>query len=181
MSMQLGIFILGILSGWGMEWLVVRFFIPNPCRKADAALQACRKENGLLRSQLNATKAALEPAPEPVPDVTVAEPAEIVPEAAIAEPAAVVKPAEADVSAEVPTSDDFSKLAGIGPKLAETMQAANIRTYAQLAAMDMDGLNSRLSGVRFSKASAETWPAQAGFAERDDWEGLKAYQASLKA
>jgi len=191
---MLGVFILGILSGWGMEWLIVRFFIPNPCRKADATLQACRKENESLRRTASEVKAAeVKVAEVKVAEVKVASlqtpPAptvaaeDVAAEPTVTEdvPAPVVEVALVVADEALVADDDFSKLAGIGPKLAETMKAANISTYAQLAVMSLDELTGRLSGIRFSKTVAETWPIQAGFAERGDWEGLKAYQASLKA
>lgn len=189
----LGVFILGILSGWLLEWIFVQLFVPNPHKKLEKTLQASRQEvanlqqqNSALRAELTAAKTALSqavvtpvPAPQPAPAVDLTpEPSQ--PLIAVA-PAAATK--DAVVEALEATVDDMTRLTGIGPKLAEAMNAAGITQYSQLAAMPLDTLNERLatSGIRYSKAVAETWAAQAKLAAAADWEGLKTYQAALKS
>lgn len=89
------------------------------------------------------------------------------------------------VTAPEPSSaekDDLTKLSGIGPKLAEAMNNAGIKHYTQLAELSVETVAERLasSGIRYSKASAESWAKQANLASEQDWDGLKVYQATLK-
>lgn len=191
MSQLVGIFIVGVLSGWLIEWVFVRLFVPNPAAKLETALQNLRKENAVLQQQNRELQATLKPMPAPVPvnepvTVEVAEAvAVVVAETVQAEIAVVEASTEAVVTEPSMTSsnDDLSRLSGIGPKLAEAMNAAGVTSYAQIATMDTEALTQALAGctVRYSKAAAETWAAQAKLAMAGDWAGLKAYQASLKA
>ncbi|MBU0656822.1 MAG: hypothetical protein KJ914_17005 [Gammaproteobacteria bacterium] len=208
MSKIAGIFILGVLAGWLIEWIFVRLFVPNPKKKVEAALQTARKENEVLQKQVRELQASTaapqvavaakpvkpevvaETAPvEPVPAVvaTVAEVAEVA-ESAPAEPEIQAEPTVESVeptpSAAVENgADDLTKLSGIGPKLAEAMKAAGINRFGQVASMGADEVGERLatSGIRYSKTVAESWAAQAKLAETGDWGGLKRLQASLKA
>lgn len=190
MSKFVGIFILGVLAGWVVEWIFVRLFVPNPKKKVELALQASRKEIDNLQKQNSELKTALASAatvavaiPEPAAPVAAIVTAvpEIAPEPEQTVAAAVDEKLE-QVSATA-ADDDLTKLSGIGPKLAEAMQAAGINGYAPLAAIGVDELGERLSssGIRYSKAFAESWAAQAKLAEAGDWEGLKAFQTALKS
>ncbi len=175
MSKLVGVFILGILCGWLIEWIFVRLFVPNPKKKLEIALQASRKENGTLQQQNRTLQAEL----------TVAKAAKIeqvttpAPQTHL-ETVAAVEPEIATVTDNVP--DDLTKLSGIGPKLAEAMQANGIKRYAELAALTTDNLNEKLasSSIRYSKAFAESWAEQAKLAAANDWDGLKTYQQTLK-
>ncbi|MDD5392709.1 MAG: helix-hairpin-helix domain-containing protein [Thiothrix sp.] len=189
MSALLGVFILGILSGWLMEWIFVRLFVPNPKKKVELALQASRKEVENLQKQNRELQASLKavavPAVAPVaveaePIVEVEVP---VAEAVVEELESVAETLEAEAPAvEAAKDDDLTRLGGIGPKLAEAMNAAGITTYAQIAAMSSDELSKSLSesGVRYNKTAAETWAAQAKLAAEGDWKGLKDFQAQNK-
>lgn len=225
-SQSLGVFILGILAGWVVEWIFVRLFIPNPGKNAEAVLQASRKEVEGLQQKNHELQAALVAAqsdaaeaiaaslkisePEPAsieahPIAPEAKSASTIEEVVEAEPAvkieadtnpapimeateaklAATPPAEIPVIADTSnddSKDDFTRLAGIGPKLAEAMYVAGIGRYAQLAELTVDELSERLapSGIRYSKATAESWASQAKWAAAEDWDGLKKFQASLK-
>ena len=74
--------------------------------------------------------------------------------------------------------DDLTKIEGIGPKIEEILNSNNINTYKLLMKSDRDTLKSHLDqeGSRFDKNEPETWPLQAGMAERGEWEELKIYQ-----
>ena len=199
MSQLAGIFILGVLSGWLLEWIFVRLFVPNPNRKLETALQASRKEASALQQQnreLQAALTATKAAPS-TPIVEVVAPAApetpetpAVAEESVDAPMPVAETVvEASTAAEpVPTTaeqsdDDLTRLTGIGPKLAEAMKAAGICTYAQLTTMSVEDVNQALAGsnIRYNKASAESWAEQATLAAAGDWKGLKAHQATLKA
>lgn len=204
MSKIAGIFILGVLAGWLVEWIFVRLFVPNPKKKFGADLQAVRKENEVLQQQVNdlqtSLAAAKEAAAKPVePATTVAPvPVEEPKPVAEAESVAEVAPVEPEIQVEtkpepvaepapvveaVDGEDDLTKLNGIGPKLAEAMKSAGIKRFGQIASMGTDELGERLSssGIRYSKTVAESWAAQAKLAEAGDWDGLKSFQASMKA
>ena len=197
MSQLAGIFILGVLSGWLLEWIFVRLFVPNPNRKLETALQASRKEASALQQQnreLQAALTAAKAAPS-APSVEVVAPAtpETLETPAVAESVDAPMPvaetvveastvAESALTAEQ-SDDDLTRLTGIGPKLAEAMKAAGICTYAQLTTMSVEDVSQALasSNIRYNKASAESWAEQATLAAAGDWKGLKAHQAALKA
>lgn len=195
MSQLAGIFILGVLSGWLLEWIFVRLFVPNPNRKLETALQASRKEASALQQQnreLQAALTAAKAAPS-APSVEVVAP-EVLETPAVAETVDAPMPVaetvvEVSTAAEpAPTTaeqsdDDLTRLTGIGPKLAEAMKAAGICTYAQLTTMSVEDVSQALAGsnIRYNKASAESWAEQATLAAAGDWKGLKAHQAALKA
>ena len=198
MSQLAGIFILGVLSGWLLEWIFVRLFVPNPNRKLETALQASRKEASALQQQnreLQAALTAAKAAPSAPPSVEVVAPAapEVLETPAVAESVDAPMPvaetvvevstaAEPELTAEQ-SDDDLTRLTGIGPKLAEAMKAAGICTYAQLTTMSVEDVSQALAGsnIRYNKASAESWAEQATLAAAGDWKGLKAHQAALKA
>lgn len=194
MSLLIGSFVLGILSGWLMEWIYVTFFISKNFpsleqdEKAtqDPALQAALDKQQQLQQQLQqlqesltaaqATIARLEQLP-PLPTNGVntpvnAESVAVTPVTAEAVPVnTVIKP------------DDLTRLKGIGPRLAQIMQNAGIHTYEQLMNMSGKELANALepSGILFSRAIVESWPVQAKLAAAGDWDGLRKYKSTLKA
>ncbi|WP_422756127.1 hypothetical protein [Micromonospora sp. WMMD708] len=100
----------------------------------------------------------------PVPDSTPVSdgaPADSAPvaDSAPASPDAVV--AEVAAAQDEPV-DDFRRIQGVGPKMAAALQAAGIRSYRQLAALDETSLREtiRAAGLR-ATASLATWPQQA--------------------
>lgn len=197
MSQLAGIFILGVLSGWLLEWIFVRLFVPNPNRKLETALQASRKEASALQQQNRELQAALTAAKAAPSASSVEVVAPAAPETfetpAVAETVDAPMPV-AETVVEVSTAaeptltaeqsdDDLTRLTGIGPKLAEAMKAAGICTYAQLTTMSVEDVSQALAGsnIRYNKASAESWAEQATLAAAGDWKALKAHQAALKA
>jgi len=79
--------------------------------------------------------------------------------------------------------DDFSYLDGVGPKISATLRSAGIKTFAKLAAKEVDDIREILmaenpSLLRLSDPT--TWPEQAGMAADGRWEKLKALQEGLK-
>ncbi|MDQ0365422.1 helix-hairpin-helix domain-containing protein [Catenuloplanes indicus] len=58
--------------------------------------------------------------------------------------------------------DNLTKIAGLGPKSAQALQAAGITTYAELAAAGEAGVRAALTaaGIR-ATASVPNWPVQA--------------------
>lgn len=79
--------------------------------------------------------------------------------------------------------DDFSYLDGVGPKISAILRSAGVKTFAKLAAKEVDDLREILvaenpSLLRLSDPT--TWPEQAGMAAEGRWENLKALQEDLK-
>jgi NADH-quinone oxidoreductase subunit I len=84
-------------------------------------------------------------------------------------------------AAEPAKPDDLTKIEGVGPKIAELLQAADITTYAQLAAAGVDRLKKILAdgGPNFQLADPTTWPEQAKLAAAGDWSALETLQDEL--
>ena len=79
--------------------------------------------------------------------------------------------------------DDFSHLDGVGPKISATLRSAGVKTFAKLAAKEVDDIKKILvaknpSLLRLSDPT--TWPEQAGMAADGRWENLKALKEGLK-
>jgi ribosomal protein L30 len=97
-----------------------------------------------------------------------------------AAPAAVVEEPTSAAESAAPAADDLTVIEGIGPKIAEVLQAAGVHTFDDLAAMDIDNLTEILQAANLRLASPETWAEQAQLAAAGDWDGLKQLQDQLK-
>ncbi|MDB4292033.1 50S ribosomal protein L21 [Maribacter sp.] len=91
-----------------------------------------------------------------------------------AEPA-VPKKAAAKPAAK---ADDLKKIEGIGPKIAETLIAAGIATFAELAKAKPAKISEIIAEVRGNHVT-DTWPAQAKLAAEGKWDELKKWQDEL--
>ncbi|CAL2090043.1 50S ribosomal protein L21 [Tenacibaculum sp. 190524A02b] len=74
--------------------------------------------------------------------------------------------------------DDLKKIEGIGPKIAETLTAAGISTFAELAKTEPAKISEIIAGVRGNHVT-DTWPTQAGLAADGKWDELKVLQDKL--
>ncbi|PIF01126.1 MAG: 50S ribosomal protein L21 [Maribacter sp.] len=103
---------------------------------------------------------------------------------AVAAPKAKAAPKKAAVKAVAPKkaaskkADDLKKVEGIGPKIAETLIAAGISTFAELASTKADKIAEIISDVRGNHVT-DTWPAQAKLAAEGKWDELKEWQDKL--
>ena len=148
-----------------------------------------------LRQQLKDNPQEASPAPTPSPEeevkveeaAVVAEEAPVeevveTPQVEVEEAAPVEASAETteEVQAEV-TPDDFKKIEGIGPKIAELIQNAEIKTFGELAGTSVDKLKEILeaAGSRYKMHDPTTWPKQAEMAAEGKWEELKQWQDEL--
>ena len=95
-----------------------------------------------------------------------AEPKVAAPKKAAAKPAAKAK------------ADDLKKIEGIGPKIAETLVAAGIVTFEDLAKAKPAKISEIIADVRGNHVT-DTWPAQAKLAADGEWEELKKWQDEL--
>ncbi|WP_446050160.1 50S ribosomal protein L21 [Zobellia laminariae] len=75
-------------------------------------------------------------------------------------------------------ADDLKKVEGIGPKIAETLIAAGISTFAELAKVDAAKISEIIADVRGNHVT-DTWPAQAKLAAEGKWDELKKWQDEL--
>ena len=75
-------------------------------------------------------------------------------------------------------ADDLKKIEGIGPKIAETLVAAGIATYADLAKAKPAQISEIIEGVRGNHVP-DTWPKQAKLAADGKWDELKELQDKL--
>lgn len=77
--------------------------------------------------------------------------------------------------------DDFKKIEGIGPKIAELLKAADIPTFEALSKTDAEKIKEILAeaGSRYRMHDPTTWPKQAEMAAAGDWDGLKKWQDEL--
>jgi len=80
--------------------------------------------------------------------------------------------------APVSKSDDLTKVEGVGPKIAETLVAANITTFADLAKLDSEKISEIISDVGGGH-NPDTWPKQAQMAADGKWDELKAWQDEM--
>ncbi len=77
--------------------------------------------------------------------------------------------------------DDLTKIEGIGPKAAEALHEAGIKTFAKLSKSTPEEIKEILekSGGHFNALDPATWPQQAAIAAEDKWDELKELQDKL--
>lgn len=81
------------------------------------------------------------------------------------------------------TTDDLTKIEGVGPKIAEALTAAGIHTFADLAGKPAEEVKSILDAVEgghFNLADPTTWAQQAQLAADGKWDELQILQDELK-
>ncbi len=76
--------------------------------------------------------------------------------------------------------DDLTMLEGIGPKINQLLQAAGIRTFAQLAVTKVDELKAILDPAGLQFIDPGTWAEQAKLAAEGKFDELKILTESLK-
>ncbi len=127
-----------------------------------------------------AAKAKPAPKPKSAPKKAKAEPKTAPKAEAKPEPKSEAKPRPA--ARKAAKGDDLTRIEGIGPKIAELMHGADINSFAELAAADVDTLKGILhdAGSRFAAHDPTTWPQQAKLAADGDFDGLNELQDHLK-
>lgn len=76
-------------------------------------------------------------------------------------------------------ADDLVKIEGIGPKVAEALNAAGIATFAALAESDVEVIQKIMADAGLMMMSPEGWIDQAKLAAEGDWNGFEKLQAEL--
>ncbi len=97
-------------------------------------------------------------------------------------PQAGVHPSVRQGTATAAAADDDLKLIeGIGPKIAGILQAAGVRSFAQLAAMTPATIQPLLdaAGPNYRIADPLSWHERAGLAAAGRWDELKQLQDTL--
>ena len=89
-------------------------------------------------------------------------------------------PAKKDIKTDVEAGapDDLTKIEGIGPKIAATLVAAGIDTFAKLADAKDEDTQEIIKDVR-GNHDATTWNEQAALARDGKWEELQKWQDEL--
>lgn len=79
--------------------------------------------------------------------------------------------------------DDFTKIEGIGKKIAELLQAEKIITFKDLSKASAKKLKGILeaAGSKFQMHDPASWPKQAKLAAAEKWEELETLQKELVA
>ena len=79
-------------------------------------------------------------------------------------------------------ADDLKKIEGVGPKIAELMNAISIVTFADLSKAKVSTLKEMLTnaGPRYKMHNPTSWPKQAKLAAAGKWDELQKLQDELK-
>ena len=86
---------------------------------------------------------------------------------------AAAKPAPAPAK-----PDDLTKLSGIGARMEVILNDGQLMTYDQLAHASSKDLRLIVAaGGALPPSSLKSWPTQAAYAKKGDWDGLNAYNA----
>ena len=99
-------------------------------------------------------------------------------------PEFAAEPSAASVAAEVETEglqDDLTKIEGVGPKIADVLRGAGIRSFSGIAEAGSERISEVLAqaGLNPEMYNPGTWPEQARLAAAGDWEQLKQWQEIL--
>jgi predicted flap endonuclease-1-like 5' DNA nuclease len=74
--------------------------------------------------------------------------------------------------------DDLTKLSGIGARMEVILNDGQVVTYDQLAHTSAKDLRLIVAaGGALPPSSLKSWPTQAAYAKKGDWDGLTAYNA----
>jgi predicted flap endonuclease-1-like 5' DNA nuclease len=142
--------------------------------KAKSAVETAKEAVTAAKDKETVKKEVVKPpAPEPVKQET---PKEKEPKTKT-EPKPVKKvpePAKEDATV------DLTRIEGVGPKYRDALIAAGITTFAKLAESKLEDIQAaaKAFGMNRSKSMA-TWAEQAGYAAREDWDGLDKLQKQL--
>jgi predicted flap endonuclease-1-like 5' DNA nuclease len=72
--------------------------------------------------------------------------------------------------------DDLTQLTGIGPRISKLLADGGVTTYSALQHMSSEELREIItSGGALPPSSLDSWPTQASYAAKGDWNGLGDY------
>jgi predicted flap endonuclease-1-like 5' DNA nuclease len=78
------------------------------------------------------------------------------------------------------STDDLTKIEGIGPKVAKVLDQAGITTFDALAQANPSDVKKVLNEAGLQMMSPEGWIEQADLAAKGDWNELEQLQEELK-
>lgn len=151
----IGAFLLGLLLGW----LFSRIFggdddnsLEDRCARLQADLDACRSKSSSKKKVVASSKK-------------------------VAASSFATK-----TKLDDSIKDNLTKVEGIGPKIQELFNNDGIWSWKQLSNAEVSRLQKILAaaGSRYRVHNPETWPKQAGMADRGEWEKLKKWQDEHK-
>jgi predicted flap endonuclease-1-like 5' DNA nuclease len=88
-------------------------------------------------------------------------------------------PVKAKAAPKAATSNDLTQISGIGPRMEMLLKGAGVTTYAALRDASVEDLRAIVArGGALPPSSLPSWPTQAAFAIKGDWNGLTAYNKS---
>jgi len=123
------------------------------------------KTNAVVKKSTPAKKAAKKADPKPAAKTE-------------AKPATKKAPAKKAAKKATSGKEDLTKIEGIGPKIAETLVNAGVKTFADLAGQELAKISEIISDVRGNHIP-DTWPQQAKLAADGKWDELKTLQDEL--
>ena len=86
---------------------------------------------------------------------------------------------KAKAAPKAPKPDDLTQISGIGPRMEMLLKGEGVTTYAALRDASVEDLRAIVArGGALPPSSLPTWPTQAAFAIKGDWNGLKKYNKS---
>lgn len=162
-----------------VRWLVFSSMLPLAGGVA-LLMWLLSRRRGRYESAVEAEQIVLPVTFAPSDEVVPMQADEIAPDSFEPAPAGPAPTTDIQVSESTVEPDDLTRIEGIGPKIAATLQAAGVLTFAQLAVMDQAGLIDLLKAGGIRVAFPETWPEQATLAAVGDWDGLAVLQGTLK-
>jgi len=178
-------FVIGVLIGWLIEWVIDLFYWRRKYRACTAEKEELQTRLGEAETRLRAYQVeGLQREPERAPHAPVAaEEAAIVPPAARATGGAEgLGSRQAEWPSTAPQApDDLKLLEGIGPKISQLLADQGILTFAQLSGTSIERLEAILQagGPSFRLAEPTTWPEQARLAAVGARDELRALQDRL--
>ena len=146
---------------------------PTDYKQEEAARQA-KEEAKRKAAEAKEAASKVAEAEKPVKATPAAEavkPVKATPAAEAAKPPAPVKP------------DDLTRVEGIGPVISGVLQAAGVKTFAQLADTEAERIREILKAANpnlLRLADPTTWPSQARLATAGDWQALEELQGRLR-
>lgn len=84
-----------------------------------------------------------------------------------------------EVVEETTDADDLTKIEGIGPKIAEVLEANGIKSFEDLSASKVGDLRTILADNDLASHEPKTWSKQATLAKNGKWDKLAELQEEL--
>ena len=91
-----------------------------------------------------------------------------------------VEPKERDLNEWKDSTDDLTKIEGIGPTVAKVLKDDGITTFAALAHANSAEVQKLLNDAGLQMMKPEGWIEQAKLAAKGDWKELERLQGELK-